>query len=47
MKKQNLGIGLLLMGLIIAQFPELPAWMIGMVFGAVGLVTVYAGMQEE
>lgn len=47
MKKQNLGIGLLLMGLIIAQFPEFPAWMIGVVFGAAGLVTVYAGMQEE
>jgi len=47
MKKQNLGIGLLLMGLIVAQFPELPAWMIGVVLGSVGLVTVYAGMREE
>ena len=35
------------MGLIIAQFPDLHAWMIGMVFGAAGLVTVYAGMLEE
>lgn len=47
MKKQNLGIGLLLMGLIVAQFPELAAWMLGMVLGAAGLVIVYAGMREE
>ena len=47
MKKQILGIGLLLMGLIVSQFPELPAWMIGVVFGAAGLATIYAGMREE
>ena len=47
MKKQNLGVGLLLMGLIVAQFPELAAWMLGMVLGAAGLVIVYAGMREE
>lgn len=47
MKKQNFGIGLLLMGLIVAQFPELATWMVGVVFGVAGLVTVYSGMQEE
>ena len=47
MKKQNLGIGLLLMGLIVAQFPELAAWMVGMVLGTVGLVIVYSGTREE
>ena len=47
MKKQNLGIGLLLMGLIVAQFPEFAAWMVGMVLGAAGLVIVYSGTREE
>ena len=47
MKKQNLGIGLLLMGLIVAQFPELAAWMVGMVLGTAGLVFVYSGTREE
>ena len=47
MKKQNLGIGLLLMGLIVAQVPELAAWMVGMMLGVAGLITIYSSTREN
>lgn len=47
MKKQNIGIGLLLMGLIVAQFPELAAWMTGMMLGVAGLVVILYGTRED
>ena len=47
MKKQSLGLGLLLMGNIVAQFQELAAWMFGIMLGVAGLVVLLCGMKEE
>lgn len=47
MKKQNVGIGMLLMGLIVAQNGELAAWMFGIMLGVGGLMVVLYGMKED
>lgn len=47
MKNHNLGLGLLLMGLIVAQFPELAAWMVGMMLGVAGLITILYSTRED
>ncbi len=47
MKKQNVGIGMLLMGLIVAQNGELAAWMFAMILGVGGLMVVLYGMKED
>lgn len=47
MKKQNVGISMLLMGLIIAQLPEFAAWMFGAMLGVAGLMVVFYGMKED
>ena len=47
MKNQTFGLGLLLMGLIVAQFPELAAWMVGMMLGVAGLITIYSSTRED
>ena len=47
MKKQNIGLGLLLMGNIVAQFPELAAWLFGMILGAAGLMVLLFSFREE
>lgn len=47
MKKQNIGLGLLLMGNIVAQFPELAAWLFGMMLGIAGLLVLLFGFRED
>ena len=47
MKKQSIGLGLLLMGNIIAQFQELAAWMFGVMLGVAGLIVLFYGVKEE
>lgn len=47
MKKQNVGLGLLLMGNIVAQFPELAAWLFGMMLGVAGLMVILFGTKED
>lgn len=47
MRKQNVGIAMLLMGLIVAQYAELAAWMFGMMLGVAGLMVTLYGMKEE
>ena len=47
MKKQNVGIGMLLMGLIVAQYQELAAWMFGMMLGVAGLIVILYGLKED
>ena len=47
MKKQNIGLGLLLMGNIVAQFGELASWMFGAMLGVAGLIVLIAGAREE
>ncbi|MBQ6719325.1 MAG: hypothetical protein IJN20_03115 [Oscillospiraceae bacterium] len=47
MKKQNVGLGIMLMGLIVAQFPELAAWLTGMMLGVAGLMTILFGTRED
>ena len=47
MKNQTFGLGLLLMGLIVAQFPELAACMVGMMLGVAGLITIYSSTREN
>lgn len=47
MKKQNIGLGLLLMGNLVAQFQELAAWMFGMMLGVAGLMVLLYGAGEE
>lgn len=47
MKKQNVGIGLLLMGLIVAQYQELAAWLFGIMLGVAGLMVVLYGTKED
>lgn len=46
MKKQNIGIGLLLMGNIVAQFPELAAWLFAVMLGVAGLMVILFGSRE-
>lgn len=46
MKKQNTGIGLLLLGNIIAQFPELAAWLFALMLGVAGLMVILFGGRE-
>lgn len=47
MKKQNIGIGIMLMGLIVAQYSELAAWLVGMILGVAGLTTIFYGSRED
>ena len=47
MKKQNIGLGLLLMGNIVAQFPELASWLFGMMLGIAGLLVLLFGFRED
>lgn len=47
MKKQNIGLGFLLMGNIVAQFPELAAWLFGMMLGIAGLLVLLFGFRED
>lgn len=47
MKKQNVGIGLLLMGLIVAQYQEFAAWLFGMILGVAGLMYILFGSKED
>jgi len=36
-RKQSIGIALMLMGLIVTQYPELAAWTVGLIPGPQGL----------
>ena len=47
MKKENLGLGIMLMGVIIAQYQEFAAWMFAMILGIGGLIVIWAGAREE
>lgn len=47
MKKQNVGISMLLMGLIVAQLQEFAAWLFGAMLGVAGLMVVLYGLKED
>ena len=47
MKKQNVGIGLLLLGNIVAQLPEFAAWMFAAMLGVAGLMVIFGGLKED
>jgi hypothetical protein len=47
MKKQSVGLGLLLMGNIVAQLPELAAWLFGVMFGIAGILVLLFDVQGD
>lgn len=47
MKKQNVGLAFLLLGLIFALAPISFFWWIGVILGISGLVVVFSGVKDD